>query len=97
MILGMLVKRDEEYFLVIVINRSYITSPTTDDDGYDTINPMSSKPILLRVPANHSLASGFKLTCIVSTSTINRMNILVIGVYILLNMACNIDIKLYEG
>ncbi len=67
-ILGMLVIRDEDYFLVIVINCSYITSPITDDDGYDTINPMGSKPILLHVPANHSLASGSRLTCIVSTS-----------------------------
>ncbi len=67
-ILGMLVIRDEDYFSVIVINCGYITSPITDDDGYDTINPIGSKPIILHVPANHSLASGSMLTCIVSTS-----------------------------
>ncbi len=79
MILGMLVTRDEGYFLVIVISYSYIldkreiTSPsittsTIDDNGYYSINPMDSTVIILCVPANHSLESGSRLTCYVYTS-----------------------------
>ncbi len=52
----------EDYFLVIVINCSYIISPTTDDDGYDRLIP--------RVINLFSCVCqpGSMLTCILSVS-----------------------------
>ncbi len=81
MILGMLVIRDEDYFLVIVINCSYITSPITDDDGHDTINPMGSKPILLQ--SQSRIWMQVDLHCLhIVMFTINRLNILVIDSFL---------------